>query len=268
MEPRDCFIDEEELNLFIDNELSPERKLELNQHLYSCAECEHRYEIASGLKAVLKESSATVIAPAWLRERILEQINNEATAKKSRFWDYLVGITGRKPFAPVVAAGSLVAVLMLFVFMGNPFSNGNMPFIHSLVEEHYEYIENPLNLGIKSNDITQISSWLTSESGMDISLPSDDNMPVPGGACVLEEDGETIGYVFFDQSDKRVSLFMFPDTKDKLFGQRDMSIDNISLHCGKCTGMNYVLWKNKDLICVLVSDMPEKSLVLLAEQFI
>jgi mycothiol system anti-sigma-R factor len=268
MEQRDCFIDEEELNLFIDDEVSAERKLDLNQHLYSCAECEYRYEIASRLKEVLKESSADVTAPTWLKERIIEQIRKEPPIRVPRFWEYLMGVVGRKPLVPVAAVGMLVAVFMFFIFTGNPFSSGNMPFIHELVEEHYEYIEEPLNLGIKSNDMARISSWLTSESGMNILLPSDEEIPDPGGACVLEEDGETIGYVFFDQSDKRISLFMFPDSKEELFGQRDMTVRDITVHCGKCTGMNYVLWKNEDLICVLVSDMPEEKLVNLAEHFI
>ena len=85
---------------------------------------------------------------------------------------------------------------------------------------------------------------------------------------VLQEEGETIGYVYFDNFDKRVSLFMLNDKYDKLFGQKAMVLGDVSVYCGTCTGMSYVLWKNGDVVCVLVGDLPESSLMGLAENFI
>ncbi len=74
MEQRECFTNEEELNLYLDGELGAERQSILKTHLMTCRLCEARYEIVFNLKAAMKRSRENATSPPWLRERVLGAI--------------------------------------------------------------------------------------------------------------------------------------------------------------------------------------------------
>ncbi|UCC79814.1 MAG: hypothetical protein JSW64_00235 [Candidatus Zixiibacteriota bacterium] len=267
MEQRECFTNEEELNLYLDSELGAERLSILKTHLMTCRLCEARYEIAFNLRSAMKRSRENSAAPPWLRERILTVIRSERPLKEGYFWESVKSLFSGRPLVPIGIAAMLIIILASALYYGRP-GNGNMPFIRGLVHEHYEYLEEAAIFGIESSDPLEISEWVLANAGMEIHLPSPSESFMPGGACMLEMDGDAIGYVFFDNEDKRVSLFMLHDKYDDLSGQKTMKVENISVYCGHCTGMNYVLWEDNDVVCVLVGDLPESSLVGLAKDFI
>ena len=267
MGQRECFAGDEELNLYLDGQLKSEREASLRSHLDSCGVCSAQFDIAHNLKLSIKKSCADIKAPDWLRNKVLTAISNEEPARGGFFWDSLKSIFRGRPLIPISIAAALIIVLASAIYYGNP-GNGNMPFIREMVHEHYEYLEEAIDLGIESRDASEISKWLLDNAGMSVELPAATQSFIPSGACVLEEGGETMGYVYFDGDDKRISLFMIDDKYDELFGQKTMKIEDISVYCGHCTGMNYVLWKNADVVCVLVGDLNESSLVSMAKDFI
>jgi len=267
MEQRECFTDEEEINLYLDGELEGDRESRLKSHLLTCRMCSSRYEIVLNLKSALKRSCENTSAPPWLRQKILNAIRREKPVIAGFFWESLKSLFSGRPLVPIGIAAMLIVILASALFYGRPRS-GNMPFIRELVHDHYEYMEEAANLGIESGDPVEISEWVFANAGMNVRLPSTSKSLVPGGACVLQENEETIGYVYFNNDDKRISLFMLEDKYDGLFGQKTMKFENISMYCGHCTGMNYVLWESNDVVCVLVGDLPESSLVGLAKGFI
>ena len=267
MEQLECFRSEEEINLYLDNELGTVRTSEIKTHLLTCEKCASRFEISQNLKEAVKRSSESLCAPAWLRDKIIHNINEEKTPDPGTFWGFLNRLFGGRPYIPIGIAAAMVVVFMTALFYGRP-QEGNMPFISNLVHEHYEYIKEASALGIESNDPEEISGWILANTGMVLTMPPENGPLIPKGACALQEDDETIGYVYFDNDEKRISLFMLQDRYDRLSGQTTMQLGDISVYCGHCTGMNYVLWKNGDVVRVLVGDMPEESLVDLAREFI
>jgi mycothiol system anti-sigma-R factor len=263
---RDCFVDEEELYLYLDRELDAGRAAILDDHLVKCGDCAARYGVVSKLKSILRDSRGSVKAPTWLRDKILRGIAAEAPAGGG-FWEHMRNLLRYRPLLPVGAAGFLVVVFLMVIFSQSG-HRGTMPFVTEMVHEHYEYLEEPETLGIMSSDPQEVSSWLAGNSDLRVTLPADSLLPPPGGACVLEHDGKTIGYVFFDFEGKRVSLFIAGNEGGELFGPTIMQHKSISVYCGNCTGMNYALWRSGDLVCVLVGDISEKELFDMAGRFI
>lgn len=267
MSQRDCFVSEEEMYLYLDRELDSRRAVVLDDHLTACGDCAARYGIASTLKSILKNSCDSVKAPSWLKDKIVRGVGTEVSARGGGFWEYMRNQLGSRPLLPVGAAGFLIVVFLLVLF-SNTGVRGTMPFVTQMVHEHYEYLEEPEKLGLFSSDPGEISQWLASNSDLLVTLPSDPSLPPPGGACLLEEEGETIGYVFFDLDGERVSLFMTRAGEKELFGPTRMDQKNISVYCGNCTGMNYAIWQANDLVCVLVGGIPQDVLVRIAGRII
>lgn len=266
MNQRDCFVSEEELYLYLDRELDGGRAAVLDDHLAKCGDCAARFGVVSRLKSIVRDSRDSVKAPAWLKEKIIRGIAAEALGGGG-FWERARNLLRNRPLLPVGAAGFLIVAFLLILFSKSG-NEGTMPFVTEMIHEHYEYLEEPEKLGILSHDPQEVSNWLAGNSDLRVTLPSDPLLPPPGGACVLEHEGRTIGYVFYDLEGQRVSLFMAGDLGEELFGPTTMLQKDISVYCGNCTGMNYALWQANDLVCVLVSDIPEDDLVNMARRFI
>ena len=186
MEQRECFVSEEELNLYLDGELGDRRQSVLKNHLMTCQSCSARYEIVLNLKLAVKRSCENVTAPPWLREKVLNAIRKEEPVKAGFFWESLKSLFSGRPLVPVGIAAMLIVVLVSALFYGRP-RTGNMPFIRELVHEHYEYMEVAADLGIASEDPAEISEWVFTNAGMDINLPlASDSCSASSSAAVAE----------------------------------------------------------------------------------
>jgi len=267
MDHRSCFSGDDELNEFLDGAAKESRESEIRRHLGDCSRCSIRFEVARGLKELLSLSKSEVISPSWLKTSILNSLGDASKTAPGGFWEYLTGLFRFRPALPVAIVSALVIVLLgsLFYETGQP---GTMPLVTAMVHEHYEYLDGPGENGFMSNDPDEITGWMAANAGIALSISSDRGLPAPNSACVLKEHGETVGYVGFDYQNQKVSLFMIKECVDGLFGPRKMKLNEIEAYCGKCTGMNYVLWKTAEFVCVLVGDLPEESLIDLAGKMI
>ena len=267
MDHLDCFSSDDELNEHLDGETGGSRKTVIERHLGVCLDCSMRFEVAKRLKTILSDSRAGIESPAWLKTRILSTIAAEPEISGGGFWDYMTGVFKFKPLLPVSLVSALVIVFFAALFYETP-QTATMPIVTAMVKEHYEYMGGPGENGILSSNLDEITGWMAVNAGINISVSSDQELPAPNSACVLRDRGETIGYVSFDYQNQKVSLFMIKEKREELFGPRKMDLRDISVYCGKCTGMNYVLWQADKMVCVLVGDLPQESLVDLADKMI
>jgi len=263
MKRSDCFFSDEELFIYLDGEIDSERKAELDHHLASCPECSWRFQLESRLKSMVGEACSGQ-APSWLKTRIISALEAESSKPEQGFWAFLVATFSNRPFIPIGIVAVLVAAFFISIY-SIPHRTNTMPLVTEAIHEHYEYLEHPSKNGFASSDPVEISEWLLSNAGMNVDLSSHKTLPPPNRACVLTEHGETIGYVGFDYQQAKVSLFLFKEDSKQLFGPKLVQKGNIDVYCGRCTDMNYALWRDKGLINVLVGDLPEENLMQLAD---
>jgi hypothetical protein len=254
----ECFVNEEEVDLYLDKELPGERATLLDKHLDLCRNCAIRYRLALELKHLTRKSVLETKAPADLRDRIVQGIESIAREEPVGFWGRLTAATKHRPLVPVGIAGALVAVFLLALFV-RPTPTRTMPLVTAMIEEHNEYVEDfHTDRGIISGDPAEVGRWLKTNAGMDFVVPTGDAMPAVFGACTLVEDDLSVTCLFF----------MIAGNTPKLTSQKIYEVKNRRLHCGNCTGDNYVAWNNAGILCLLVSKLPEGSLVKMAESLI
>ena len=267
MDNRDCFIGEEELNIYLDGELGVSRKEALDQHLKSCRICSLRYEIASELKSKLRVAASADRAPDWLKYRIKARLEEGSRLGTSGFWGFLMHLLGTRPLIPVGAAGVLVIAFLMAIFI-SPTRNETAPLVTDMVQEHYEYLEGPPPDGIMSDNLHEINQWIATNAGIDFALSSERGLPSLRGACAILDHEDTIGWVGFNYLEKKVSLFMTKGRKEELFGQRNRSLHDFLVYSGEYTDVSYALWHHEGITCVLVGDLPEERLIELADLII
>jgi len=264
----DCFVNELELNLYLDLELPSRRKTALEEHLASCRSCSLRFAVARGLKNLLRESCKDAAAPPILKEQVISLIHEAPEARPRDFWGIAKSIFTGRPLLPIGIAVVVIAVFFSIVLL-NPSSSGGMKLVTDLVHEHNEYNGGAdLEHGIRSADPQEVRNWLAANSDMNINLSKCDKFPSLIGACETDERGRNVTCLFFDRGDERVSLFVYRSRFGDIPQAKLVKLKDRSIYCGSCTGNNYVLWSNDGLICILVGKLPEESLIEMAESLI
>ena len=263
-----CFVDEAELNLFLDNELPSSRQKALGEHLGRCFVCSIKYDVVHGLKDIVRNVGREVRAPHALRFQIMSQIDTAPAGNVAGFWETARNIFIFRPLLPIGIAVALVAALFSTVLL-RPSSSGAMKLVNEMVHEHDEYMAGfQSDNGIQSADPQEISQWIAVNSDMKIDLGRCDKSPALVGACEIDEDGRNITGLFFDQGEKRISLFMLHSGADDMPEAMTMKVKEKSVYFGSSTGNNYVLWSDSGVVCILVSRLPKDSLISMAEGMI
>ena len=144
-----------------------------------------------------------------------------------------------------------------------------MKLVNEMVHEHNEYIAGfESDNGIQSADPQEVVQWIAVNSDMKINLARCDKSPSLVGACEIEEDGRNITCLFFDRGEKRISLFMLHSGAGAMPEAKTMKVKDKSVYFGSCTGNNYILWSDGGVVSILVSRLPENSLIDMAENLI
>jgi mycothiol system anti-sigma-R factor len=263
-----CFVNEAELNLYLDNELPADRQIALSEHVGGCYECSIRFGVARGLKDIMRRGCGNIKAPGSLRAQIMNQIENIPAERSSSFWEAIKNILIVRPMLPIGVAAMLVVAFFSTILL-RPSSSGAMKLVSDMVHEHDEYIEGfETGRGIKSADPQEIRNWIAVNSEMKVDLTRCDKFPSLVGACELDDRDRNVSCLFFDQGDKRVSLFMLRSGPTEMLPGKLMRVNDKPVYCGSYTGSNYLLWVEGDMVSILISKIPEDSLIRMAEYLI
>jgi mycothiol system anti-sigma-R factor len=74
---KDCDQTISDLELFLDGELSDEKRQHVLDHLDECMECFHTYDLQAELKQIIAAKCANEPLPAGLMDRIRQSLSNE-----------------------------------------------------------------------------------------------------------------------------------------------------------------------------------------------
>lgn len=108
-----CPSYKEKISSYLDGQLGPEEKAEVDGHLKSCSRCREYYDELSLSVSRLKNLQE-VEPPPWLKQKVMARIREEAGSEK-RFWKRLLYPLQVK--IPVGAVATIaIAVITLYIF--------------------------------------------------------------------------------------------------------------------------------------------------------
>jgi anti-sigma factor RsiW len=267
MRQGDCFFDDAELNLYLDSELGSERQASLNTHIVKCPVCARRFEVPRDLKIRIRDICGKTRAPISLRESAIKALENSKSSLFSGLWDKIRYVFDGRPLVPVTLAAALVIIFCGALFLKSESSHGES-LVSTMVHEHNEYLEKiDADNKIVSTDGAEIEQWVVANSGITLKLPCDKGFS-PCGACAMTEDGRKITGLFFGEGPNRISCFMVPGDISEIGTPGAHKIKDMNLCCGKETDANYIAWSSGETVFILVSKLPEATLLDLAENLI
>jgi anti-sigma factor RsiW len=258
-----CEEAQELITALIDRELPDAERVSLDSHLRLCAHCQIVLEQEALLKQSIRETAQRVRTPNELRARILS--DQRTVAKQNRTRRQNLSPLLRRA-RPALAAAAIIAVLLpaLFFFRATP-----EPLAAAALESYDRFRSGELAVSKTENPQEIVERLTRAVDGrfhpMGYDLTGMGLRPVAGlvrqihGRKVLVaiyqgEGGTLFCYTFIgSEEDTPRHAARFYDAAKKM-----------NFYAFSHGGLNAVLHREGEIICVLASEMPMEKLLALA----
>ena len=240
----ECQDYKEMISAHVDGALGTEEKLVVQSHLNECPKCTQMFHWETQMRSALKRKLSPIPARAALRERVLDQL--EGTSKEGLFgWPYL--------------AHGLAAAFALLLIVAIPYLSGPGKFQEEILTDAIVRYQK-VTQGIVDDPQTAFpAARLLDLSPWGYRLLSGQTLQVKGQeGRVFVYRGRGKDYLLAQEFEGGE---LSPPPGSKVV--RVSSQDFVSYSQGR---VNLVAWKQKDLLCILASTLPNEKLLDLAQQ--
>jgi anti-sigma factor (TIGR02949 family) len=232
------------LQPYVDGEFDADDKVELEVHLAHCAACRLRVDEERRLRARLVAVSQ-VAAPAALRSRIAVGL------KQERRWTTVHTSLRAAAVAAVAACAGFMGYVEIQKMLEPQFDDA--------VDRHSK------NLPVEvSGDEQRVQRWFEGKVDFNVHVPHLQNVNLQGGRLSHIGDHSAAYMVYGGPNARRVSLFVFDDPRAPIemgLNRKRTRIADRDVILGNARGYNVAVWREKEIVYSLVSDLDEHDLV-------
>jgi len=191
----------EQLNAFIDGELSSNEAHEVQQHLTDCHPCALRVLSATQLKAATARASQRFAAPPEALARLTAQLRPQEPKKTARIYTF-------RPFAWAALAASLVVAISLLGWRQVHQTNA---LSAELLDQHLATLSSGAAPEVLSTDRHTVKPWFQGKLPFSFNLP--DVYPADTtlkGGNLTYLNGQPAALLLFTIHKHEVSVFLTP----------------------------------------------------------
>jgi mycothiol system anti-sigma-R factor len=235
------------LYAYLDREFEPGEQTEIESHLAECADCAHKVHQEAAFREALRQKTRELMsdpamrAPEALRQSIQSRLRQAQQRASLRGW-----IRASAAAVVIAAAGGAYVFIRTnhrerFVEDAAMRHAKALPFeIQRMLPEHYE-------------------AWFEGKLDHRVRVPQLPNATLAGARLtnVRDKSAAYIGYNASDSkaSQRRIGLFVFRDEKNEVEATSLPGLDVDPSH-----GYNVAVWRDRELIYELVSDLDEEDI--------
>ena len=258
-----CEEAQELITALVDNELAGAELLAVEDHLRACTKCQLTRREEQALKTKLRVVAASMSAPVELRDRILSDPRlfppkAEPRGVWRRLWR-----SSSSPLQPAFAVAILILLVLPLLYFIGP---DGETIGSAALETHGKILARSLSL-VKAGSQEEVKEQLVraverkfAPMGYDLSAV---NLQ-PVGGLVQEVKGRKILVTLYEGRSPSLTCYTFLGTEQDAPHGAAVFFDQqkkINFYIFSSGGMNGVLHREGDLICILVSRMPMSDLL-------
>lgn len=257
-----CEEAEELISALADNELSDRERSSIEGHIRDCPRCQRAYEWHQSLNSELRAVSASVVAPIDLRQRIVSDQGTMPKAAESN--SSRKAILRLQPFLRPAFASALLVILLISIFflMQRP----SQPISLMALQIRAKIDEGQISLQEATNT-DELHDWLGRAVDGKFGPLGYDFSPLgvkPIGGTVREVEGRQILVAVFRGNGLSITCFTFLGTEEDAPKNATVFFDpetRIRFYSFSRNGINAVLHREDNTICILTSNMPAEELL-------
>jgi len=262
-----CDEAQELITALVDEELLDAERTVLETHLRECASCRGALEEEQALKQAIRGAGERIRAPAELRSRILsDQRIFPDKGPSPRSWPDFIW-PGLHPASAALAIALLLAIaLPAVVFL----KSSSTPMAVAALETYDRFLKGDLPVHRTENASELVERLARNVDGhfhpMGYDLSAMDLRPVAG--LVREIDGRKVLVAIYQGKGGTLFCYTFlgseadaPPNAARFFD----AAKKMSFYAFSRGGVNAVLHREGEVICILAAEMPMEKLLALAQ---
>jgi mycothiol system anti-sigma-R factor len=236
------------LYVYLDGELEPSEKVELERHLARCPPCAQKAHLECAFRDNLHKKAkeigggASIRAPETLRRSVQSQIRHEQQRAILRSW-----------FRAGAAAAVIAAAGGAYVYFR---PGGRGVYIEDAALRHAKF----LPFEVQRDAPEPLEAWFEGKLDHSVRVPSFPNTRLAGARISNVKDKQA-AYIAYDASgavgsgQRRIGLFVFQDSDREVPAEPLPSVELDSSH-----GYNVAIWRDHEIVYELVSDLDESDI--------
>ena len=254
------------ISALADNELFDPERSSVEGHLRGCPRCHRAYEWHQSLNHEIRTVSASMIAPTDLRQRILSGQRTLPKKAKSNLRGRL--LLQVKSFLRPAYALAVIVVVTVSIFLLMPAPNQSISL--KALQIRAKIDEGQISLQ-RATNTNELHDWLRRAVGGKFGPLGYDFSPLgvkPVGGTVQEVEGRQILVAVFGGNGLSIICFTFLGTEEDAAKNATIFFDpetKISFYSFSRNGINAVLHREGNTICMLTSNMPAEELLSLVK---
>jgi len=197
---------------YLDGELDLVRKIEMEAHLQTCADCARELQSQQALRAALRSGSLVYGAPAGLRSRIQSSLRSSPAADvpdRGR----AMRVLHMWRWAAVFAVLAVCALATWEIVSGLRGRSGDQRLEAEIFASHVRSLEANHLTDVASTDQHTVKPWF--DGKLDFSPPvedlASDGYPLVGGRLDYLE-GREVAALIYQRRKHFINVFVWPDT--------------------------------------------------------
>lgn len=258
-----CEEAEELISALADNELSDPKRSFVEGHLRDCPRCQRAYEWHRSLNSQVRMIGGTMVAPIDVRQRILSEQHitpkeaeppNAGSARIARF----------QPFLRPAFASAFLVILLISIFFLVQRPSQSISLTALQIRARIDQGEIALQ---RATTTDELHDWLHRAVDGKFGPLGYDFSPLgvkPIGGTVREVEGRQILVAVFRGNGLSITCFTFLGTEEDAPKDATVFFDpetRIRFYSFSRNGINAVLHREDDTICMLTSNMPAEELL-------
>jgi anti-sigma factor RsiW len=257
-----CAEAEELISALADNELSEPERFSVEGHLRDCPRCQRAYERHQSLNSEIRTVGASVVAPIDLKQRIISgQRTMLEKAESSSSGKLIIRL---QPFLRPAFASALLVVLVISIFFlvripSQPISTAALQ-IWARIDKGEISLRGATNTDELHDWLERAVDGKFGPLGYDFSQLG----VQPIGGTVREVEGRQILVAVFRGNGLSIMCFTFLGTEGDAPTDATVFFDpatRIQFYNFSHSGINAVLHREGNIICLLTSNMPPEKLL-------
>jgi len=218
-------------------EVVNEDLLHAKRHQRECAECSAFLEGERAFSAMLKKAVRNDPLPQGLIDQILR-----------------AGKPEKKHFKGIFQRVGIAASVLLIVVTGYflTVSRNDSPLLNQIVNDHVQFVLSP-GIQIGSSDLGEIKQWFRGKVDFAVVVPDISAKLKGGRLCLL--GNKRLALLFYEQGGSQISLFISDNPDLKVNIGKEVMLNNRKMHLVEDRGYNMLLWQDKGLSYVFVSEL-------------
>ena len=236
--------------------LEPETAKAVRSHVEQCAACSADLQAEAEIHTLIRAQAPRYTAPLGLRTRI--QANMAQAAPTG--WSLWLGWFRGHVWATSSLAGAMAVLLLVWAGGLWPARDPLSPILTHAVDDHVEYVKDMMNR--PAPDPQALVGELRTRAGFlfEPVFQGDSGVQLVGTLMTDLPGKRAATLVYRDTAGRYTTLYLMPGTGTVIPDGGRIQIDSFKPYHRLASGHQVLLWKQKDLACLIVSDLDQSEL--------